>query len=83
MGDDPLKSCVLELGDADESRIEPARPAALAELEDPDVLSEALGGASEDLAGSAGATSAPKLVLPCSTWRGSVSASFGRTPAGI
>ncbi|WP_407687368.1 AAA family ATPase [Mycobacterium sp. HUMS_1102779] len=49
MGDDTLKSYVLALADADESLSEPARLAVLAALEDPDVLSEALGGASEHL----------------------------------
>lgn len=52
MGYDTLKSYVLALADADESLSEPARLAVLAALEDPDVLSEALGGASEHLASS-------------------------------
>jgi hypothetical protein len=46
MGIDTLKNYVLALADADESLSEPARLAVLAALEDPDVLSEALGGAS-------------------------------------
>jgi DNA repair exonuclease SbcCD ATPase subunit len=46
MGTDTLKNYVLALADADESLSEPARLAVLAALEDPDVLSEALGGAS-------------------------------------
>ncbi len=45
MGKDTLKNYVLALADADESLSEPARLAVLAALEDPDVLSEALGGA--------------------------------------
>ncbi|MES3664439.1 MULTISPECIES: AAA family ATPase [Mycobacterium] len=42
---DTLKNYVLALADADESLSESARLAVLAALEDPDVLSEALGGA--------------------------------------
>lgn len=45
MGKDTLKSYVLALADADESLSEAARLAVLAALDDPDVLSEALGGA--------------------------------------
>lgn len=43
MGTDTLKNYVLALADADNSLSEPARLAVLAALEDPDVLSEALG----------------------------------------
>lgn len=45
LGNDTLKNYVLALADADESLSESARLAVLAALEDPDVLSEALGGA--------------------------------------
>ncbi|MEB3982518.1 AAA family ATPase [Mycobacterium sp. 663a-19] len=45
MGNDTLKNYVLALADADESLSESARLAVLAALEDPEVLSEALGGA--------------------------------------
>lgn len=57
MGTDTLKNYVLALADADQSLSEPARLAVLAALEDPDVLSEALGGAaaSAELAESLGA----------------------------
>ena len=44
MGTDTLKNYVLALADADKSLSEHARLAVLAALEDPDVLSEALGG---------------------------------------
>ena len=43
MGTDTLKNYVLALADVDESMSEPARLAVLAALEDPEVLSEALG----------------------------------------
>ena len=46
MGKDTLKNYVLTLADADKSLSEHARLAVLAALEDPDVLSEALGGTS-------------------------------------
>lgn len=57
MGTDTLKNYVLALADADQTLSEPARLAVLAALEDPNVLSEALGGAgaSSDLAESLGA----------------------------
>jgi energy-coupling factor transporter ATP-binding protein EcfA2 len=45
MGKDLLKNYVLTLADADESLSERARLAVLAALDDPDILSEALGGA--------------------------------------
>lgn len=45
LANDTLKNYVLALADADESLSESARLAVLAALEDPDVLSEALGGA--------------------------------------
>jgi AAA domain len=45
MANDTLKNYVLALVDADESLSEAARLGVLAALEDPDVLSEALGGA--------------------------------------
>ncbi|KZS74438.1 recombinase RecF [Mycobacterium kansasii] len=54
MGKDTLKNYVLTLADADESLSEAARLAVLAALDDPDALSEALGGAdaSADLVGA-------------------------------
>jgi energy-coupling factor transporter ATP-binding protein EcfA2 len=45
MATETLKNYVLALADADSSLSEPARLGVLAALEDPDVLSEALGGA--------------------------------------
>ncbi|TDK99185.1 recombinase RecF [Mycobacterium paragordonae] len=61
MGTETLKNYVLALADADVSLSEPARLAVLAALEDPDVLSEALGGAgtSSQLADSLGAADEP------------------------
>jgi energy-coupling factor transporter ATP-binding protein EcfA2 len=61
MGKDTLKNYVLALADADESLSESARLAVLAALEDPDVLSEALGGAaSAHLADSLSAVDKPE-----------------------
>lgn len=61
MGTETLKNYVLALADADESLSEPARLAVLAALEDPGVLSEALGGvsASSQLAESLSAADEP------------------------
>lgn len=61
MGTETLKNYVLALADADEALTEPARFAVLAALDDPDVLSEALGGvgASSQLAASLGAADEP------------------------
>lgn len=61
MGNDTLKNYVLALADADESLTESVRLAVLAALEDPDVLSEALGGAaSARIAGSLNAVDEPE-----------------------
>lgn len=58
---DTLKNYVLALADADESLSESARLAVLAALEDPDVLSEALGGAaSADVSDSLTAADEPE-----------------------
>ncbi len=61
MGTETLKNYVLALADADDSLSEPGRLAVLAALEDPDVLSEALGGVStsSQLAVSLGAVDEP------------------------